>query len=109
MIRSLINNTTETIQFLRKNDLLKGILYCEISENLLHKVKYKRNIDGIAFRYWTSMDIALFKLETTNFFVTVIDAPGNKEYIKNMITRTSHADYAMLVVTITNVARTSRR
>ena len=45
-----------------------------------------------------TIDISLWNLETKIYSVTAIDTPGHRDFLKNMLTGTSQADCALLIV-----------
>ncbi|KFO19823.1 Putative elongation factor 1-alpha-like 3 [Fukomys damarensis] len=58
---------------------------------VLDKLKAERE-------HGTSVEISLWKFETNKYYVAIIDAPGHRDFSKNMIAGTSETDCALLII-----------
>jgi elongation factor 1-alpha len=88
-MKNMKNNNVykKNINFEEEEDNNETSIY----SNLIHKLKMDKEKDII-------IDLPELTLETSNYFINIIDVSGHKNFIKNMILGYTNANVAILVI-----------
>ncbi|KKR05639.1 MAG: Elongation factor Tu [candidate division WS6 bacterium GW2011_GWF2_39_15] len=87
-----------------KTTLVRGILNAFATEEVKAKMKDKLDKDPVSRAKSITIAVAHVEFETDTRHYALVDCPGHRDYIKNMITGAAQMDGAILVVSSTDGA-----